>query len=102
MTNENIIENLKRCPKFEGCSQNLCPLDFELESRSGSTQDKCRYFREAKRTRIGKREFISGGSIMPDAISKFVPESNLMRLNEASKERWHDIKKEGIHLYDSK
>lgn len=101
MKNEIIIENLKRCPKFEVCSQNLCPLDLELELRGGSTQDICRYFREAKRAKIGEREFISGGTIMPNAILKFVPESNLTRLNEASKRRWNIINKEKCRIYDS-
>lgn len=38
------------------------------------------------------REFISGGTVMPDAILIFVPQSNLERLNEASKLRWRELK----------
>jgi hypothetical protein len=92
MPEEKIIENLKRCPHFEKCSQNLCPLDYELHLRSGKKQDKCRWMRETKRTKIGKRTFISGGQVMPDALLKFVPESNLKWLNEASRKRWHELK----------
>jgi len=90
-TQEEIVENLKRCPHFENCSQNLCPLDFELELRHGEKEDKCRYMREPRRTHIGMKEFITGGSIMPDALLNFVPESNLERLNTSSQERWEEI-----------
>jgi len=89
---EKIIENLKRCPHFERCSQNLCPLDFELHLRSGKEQDKCRWMREPKKKKINGREFIGGGKAMPDGILNFVPECNLKWLNEASRKRWKEIK----------
>lgn len=47
-TEEQIIENLKRCPHFDRCSQNLCPLDLELNSRTNNESAKCRWMREAK------------------------------------------------------
>ena len=31
--NKNL-QNLKRCPHFNSCSQNLCPLDFDIELTS--------------------------------------------------------------------
>lgn len=89
---EKTIENLRRCSHFKRCSQNLCPLDLELHLRSGKEQDKCRWMREPKRKKIGKQEFISGGRVMPDAILKFVPESNLKWLNESSQKRWRELK----------
>ena len=92
-TEEEIIENLKRCPSFDGCNQNLCMLDFELNLRSGGESDKCRWMREPKRKKINGREFISGGGVMPDGILNFVPESNLKWLNESSKKRWVELKK---------
>ena len=90
---EKIIENLKKCPHFDKCSQNLCPLDFELELRVGGESDKCRWMREPKKKKIKGREFISGGSVMPDAILKFVPQANLKWLNESSQRRWLELKK---------
>lgn len=94
MEKEKLIENLRKCPHFEICSRNLCPLDFEFDLRSGRNQDTCRYMRPPRRTKARDKEFITGGSVMPDAILKFVPQSNLMRLNEASKNRWNSINKE--------
>jgi len=92
-TEEQIIENLKRCPHLNRCSQNLCPLDFELSLRSGKESDKCRWMREAKKTKIGDKEFVSGGRVMPNAILKFVPQSNLKWLNNVSQKRWLEIQK---------
>jgi len=89
--NKALVENLEKCPHFNSCSQNLCPLDLELESRCGGKQDKCRYMREPKKANIAGREFVSGGAIMPDAPLKFVPQRNLERLNETSKGRWHEV-----------
>jgi len=89
---EKIIENLKRCPHFNRCNQNLCPLDLELNLRSGGESDKCRWMRETKKSKIGDKEFISGGQVMPDAILNFVPRSNLKWLNEVSRKRWFELK----------
>lgn len=88
MTNQKeLIENLKKCPHFNSCSQNLCPLDLELNLRCGGKDDKCRFMREPKRARVAGREFTSGGSVMPDVPLNFVPQSNLKWLNEVSKNR---------------
>ncbi len=92
MKEEKIIANLKHCPHFEKCSQNFCPLDLDLHLRSGGEGDKCRWMREPKEKKIGNKEFISGGSIMPDALLNFVPESNLKRLNGSSQARWRELK----------
>ncbi|MGB9726696.1 MAG: hypothetical protein ACPLXB_01205 [Minisyncoccia bacterium] len=89
---EEIMENLRKCPHFDRCSQNFCPLDLELHLRKGSASDKCRWMREAKKTKVNGREFISGGGVMPDAILKFVPEGNVKWLNEVSQKRWQELK----------
>lgn len=91
-TEEEIIANLKRCPHFDRCNQNFYPLDLGLNLRTGGESDKCRWMREAKNTKIGDKEFVSGGQVMPDAILFFVPESNLKWLNESSQERWRKLK----------
>jgi len=88
MTKNKIVENLEKCPHYISCSQNLCPLDFDLEFRSGNNADKCRWMREPKKKKIKGREFISGGRAMPDAILDFVPEDNLRWLNESSRKAW--------------
>lgn len=90
---EEIIENLRRCPHFENCNQNLCPLDLELHLRSGNSSDKCRWMREPKKKKIKGREFVSGGRVMPDGILNFVPEPNIKWLNRVSQKRWRELKK---------
>jgi hypothetical protein len=90
---EKIMNNLHKCSHFDSCNQNLCPLDLELNLRTGGESDKCRWMRESKRQRIGDKEFISGGSVIPDALLNFVPQSNLKWLNEASQRRWKELKK---------
>jgi len=88
-----VIENLKKCPHFNTCSQNFCPLDPELSQRSGKKQDRCRWMRDAKTSKVAGREFVSGGRVMPDALLNFVPSANIDRLNQASQARWQELKK---------
>lgn len=93
MNQQKVIENLKKCPYFNGCNQNLCPLDLELNLRKAGKADKCRWMREPQKKKIDGREFISGGSVMPDAPLNFVPSSNTKRLNSVSQKRWEELKK---------
>ncbi len=93
ISQEKIIENLKRCSHFERCSQNLCPLDLELSLRVGATRDECRYMRRPRQVKIGGKEFVSGGTVAPDAVLNFTPSENLDRLNESSKKRWEELNK---------
>lgn len=89
---ESFLEmNMERCSHFDSCSQNFCPLDPDLNLRSGKARDKCRFMREPKPAKINGREFISGGTIMPDTILNFVPRSNIEWLNISSKTRWAEI-----------
>jgi len=92
-TEKEKLKTLRKCPHFDRCNQNLCPLDFELSLRSGKESDKCRWMREAKKTKIGDKEFISGGTVMADAILIFVPGGNLKWLNNVSQKRWLEIQK---------
>lgn len=88
------LKRIEKCPHFQACSQNLCPLDLELHlGRAGGGGDKCRWMREPKKKKIGSKEFISGGSVMPNALLNLVPESNLNWLNKSSQRRWHELKK---------
>jgi len=82
---------MEKCPHFNKCSQNLCPLDLELSFRSGGEGDKCRWMREPKVVKIKDKKFVSGGGVMPDTLLNFVPESNLKWLNEASRKRWLEL-----------
>jgi len=93
MNEDKIIENLKQCPSFVRCSQNLCPLDLELNLRNGGTSDKCKWMKEPSKKKVNGREFMAGGSVIPDGILNFVSESNLKWLNESSRKRWLELKK---------
>ena len=79
MNQKELVENLKRCPKYEWCNLNLCPLDYELDLRVGRAREKCRYMRRDRK------------SIMPDELLKFVPKSNISKLNSVSQKRYKEI-----------
>lgn len=91
MKNENL-ENLKKCPHHDKCNQNLCPLNLGLHLMVGKEQDKCRWMREPQLKKIGGREFISGGRVMPNGILRGVPQSNLKWLNGSSRKAWLQLK----------
>ena len=91
---DKIIENLEKCPNFEKCNQNLCPLDLELSKRSGGQRDKCRFAREQQTAKIAEKTIEFGGRLMPDCTLNLVPRENLDSLNKASQARWHEIKKD--------
>ena len=88
---DKIVENLKRCPSYNTCNRNLCPLDLELELRYGGKGDMCKWMQEPKPAKIGNRKFISGGSVMPDELLKFVPKENVKWLNEVLQKNWHKV-----------
>jgi hypothetical protein len=84
-------ELMERCPYFQGCSRNFCPLDTDLAIRSGKARDLCRFMREPKKKCINGQRFISGGAVMTDASLNLMPQSNIGRLNTASKARLAEL-----------
>jgi hypothetical protein len=109
---EEISQNLQKCPSFDTCSQNFCPLDLELHLRTGGEADKCKWMREgikyskkgSQMRNLGKYsgeplkegEFIGGGKTIPNGLLNFVPKNNVKRLNEASQKQWNKIRKQGL------
>ena len=93
-TQAELVRNLERCPKFERCNRNLCPLDYELERRHGGA--KCRWLQEgdAKLVKTGVATFPGLGAAMPDDLLIHVPEKNVSRLNRRSRERWRELRSE--------
>ena len=91
-TQAELVRNLERCPKFERCNRNLCPLDYELERRYGGA--KCRWMQEgdAKPIKTGVATFPGLGAPMPDDLLIHVPEKNVSRLNGRSRERWDELR----------
>ena len=88
---DQVIANLKKCPHFERCNQNLCPLDLELSERSGGLGDKCRFMREQQKAKVAGKVIEFGGRLMPDCSLFLVPEGNLKWLNESSRARWKSL-----------
>jgi len=91
MDQSTLIQSLKRCPSFERCNFNVCPLDLELELRTGGNFDKCKWMREKRQVTIRDKQFTSGGVVMPDALLICVPSKAAERLNEASRARWNEL-----------
>lgn len=97
---KKTITNLERCPHFDKCNQNLCPLDLELYLRAGGKESACRWMRERQ---AGYRKFIDGSGVarkfytrgasqMPDSLLKYVPKKNMGRLNRVSQKRWQELR----------
>lgn len=90
---EETTENLKRCPRFNNCSVNFCPLDLEVNLRNNlPSEERCPFT-------INKRVKSQKGikTQMPPPILEFVPESNVKMLNKRNQKRWHNLhKKDGL------
>ncbi len=91
-TEEEIIKNLRRCPRFNNCSTNICPLDFEVSQRTYIVgEDVCPFMTKKRRkTQKGIR------TQAPDSLLEVIPESNLKMLHKRNQRRWHGLhKKDG-------
>lgn len=96
MNTDELDNNLRKCPHFDSCNQNICSLDLEVELREGSGGDKCRWMRPPSMKTIHGKVFIAGGGVMPDGLLNYVPRSNLELLNTPSKTRWLKIHENGF------
>ena len=87
-----IIENLKKCPKFNWCSINICPLDFEANLRSKLPEENSCPFTIKKRVKGQKGIKL----LAPLCVLEVIPESNVKMLNNGNLKRWHRLhKKDG-------
>ena len=81
------LTRMAKCSRFGSCSYNLCPLDEELESRTGTIkEDGCDWmqnYRTKNRRHIRR--------LMPDGLLKLVPEKNLRMLSRANQRRWRAL-----------
>ncbi len=84
MKDENLTR-MEKCSRFSSCSYNLCPLDEELESRTGTIkEDGCDWMQNYRtKTRRHIRRPMPGSSL------KLVPEKNVKLLSRRSQKRWH-------------
>ena len=93
-TQAELVRNLERCPKFERCNRNLCPLDYELERRHGGA--KCRWLQEgdAKLVKTGVATFPGLGAAMPDDLLRMAERSpnRFLRCKNASQARYSSLR----------
>lgn len=72
MTETENLENMKKCPRWEGCSIPCCPLDFQMNKRTELPEDeKCILITSRSKRVIGN---IRGN--LKRIIGKFVPPQN--------------------------
>jgi len=91
-TEEKITQNLKKCPRFDRCSINVCPLDCETHFKIKLPKEDCCPFTIKKRVKGQK----GARTLIPGSILKVIPKSNLKMLNKASWKRWYGLyKKDG-------
>jgi len=91
MNQKGVVENLKKCNRFNCCSVNVCPLDGEANLRNSlSGENKCPFC-------LNKKSRLQKGirTLAPAGILQFVPESNLKMLNRRNQRRWHEFRKDG-------
>lgn len=82
-----MIENIKKCPRFNECSVNVCPLDDEANLKDKLPEENVCPFCLKK-----KAAFQKGiRTLAPDSVLAVIPESNLKMLNNRSQKRWHTL-----------
>ena len=92
MPTEKIIQNLKKCSRFDFCSANRCVLDPGIEEKTYiEGEDVCPFMRNRKKKKgKGYKRMMSSGYL------KFVPAKNIKWLLKRNQKRWHGlIKKNG-------
>jgi len=72
MTDEENLENMKRCPRFESCDIPKCPLDFYMSERTELPEDERCVLRGEKKSKRVKGIKSAGMR----GISKFIWEKN--------------------------
>ena len=80
-------KNLKKCPRFEWCSINICPLDFEQKIRIAMSEEKSCPFTIKKRLKSEK----GITTIVSDSILRFIPKSNQKMLNKRNLKRFREL-----------
>ena len=82
-----MIQNLKKCNKFNECPANICPLDSDAEFRKNLPGEKrCPYTIDRKdKNEKGIR------TLMPAPNLKLVPIRNLKMLNRRNQKRYTDL-----------
>jgi len=84
---KEIIENLRRCPRFNYCSINICPLDSKVNLRNELPEEEPCPFSIKKRGK--EQKGIKTQAV--DSILEVIPELNLKMLNLRNQKRWRGL-----------
>lgn len=87
-TEEEIVKNLKQCPRFEKCSINICPLDPETNLRNKLPEEETCPFtiKKKRKSQKGIR------TLAPAYVLKVIPKSNVEMLSRGNQRRWHALR----------
>lgn len=88
ITEEKVMENLRKCPRFNNCSINICPLDLEVNLRTKLSEEEDCPFTIKKKGKSQK----GIKTLAPDSILKFIPKSNVKMLNKRNQRRWRELR----------
>jgi len=80
-------ENMKKCSRFEGCSDNVCPLDSEVHLRENLPgENSCPFtLKKRKKSQKGIK------TLAPHNILEVIPKSNKNLLNKRNQKRWEKV-----------
>jgi len=91
MTDEENLNNLKKCPRFNFCSIPKCPLDFWIEERIElPREEKCSLmikYKTREEKQRGRKVPLRGGCLSS------VPMKNLKMLSSRYQKQWSSLRK---------
>lgn len=93
---KECAENCAQCQRFDNCSKNICPLDFNIHLRTNPEGRECPYMAEEITRALSfnndpHKQVNFGGKVMPEEALKYVPEFNAEKLNKASSEKYRSL-----------
>ena len=89
ITEKEIIESLRKCPRFNWCSINICPLDLEADLRNKPPEENQCPFTINKKSKSQK----GIRTQMSSPVLKVIPELNVKMLNRGNQKLWHGLQK---------
>jgi hypothetical protein len=78
---------MEKCPRFPGCSANLCPLDPETAKRTYLPGEDVCPFTIKKRSKDQKGIRI----LATDSLLEAIPELNIKMLSGRNQKHWHAL-----------
>lgn len=82
-------ESLIKCPRYNSCSINICPLDLEVNLRTKLLEENDCPFTINKRGK-GQKGI---RTLARHSILEVIPKSNVKMLNRGNLKRWYSLHK---------